>query len=69
MFLFGFLENTGKPNSDKPYTSMAGLSKNNICRLPFHYHRFQMAMICHSHLVLDSYVINNWIVMFLIIIY
>lgn len=54
MFLFGFLEKTGELNS-------AGLSKSNIGRLPFHYHRFQMATTCHCHIVLDSYVFNNYI--------
>lgn len=41
IILFGFLENTGELNSDKLYTSLAGLSKSNIGRLPFHYRRFQ----------------------------
>lgn len=63
MFLFGFLENTGELNSDKLYTSLAGLSKSNIGRLPFHYHRFQMAMTCHCHIVLDSYVFNNYYIL------
>lgn len=68
-FLFGFLENTGELNLDIFYTNLAGPSKINISGLPFRYHRFQMAIICHCHIVLDNYVINNWIVIFLIIIY
>lgn len=67
IFLLGFPENTAELNSDK-LTQICLVYSKVTGQLSFHYHRFQITIICHCHIVLDSYDFNNWIVIFLIII-